>query len=371
MAEFVREASSDLTPLEHSNMIWRDSLKLMSLRGLLGAKGSGNPIIVDTGLTTKAGETNRYHFVPFANKPVIRGQDASITGNEYKFNEFSSDVTIDEVNFPFKKRGKMTDQRSILQIRAELGRQVSQHFSQYNEDQLFKVMTGGSVIETDASMQDSTNTTDRVNGASRCIRANGTSNYALVTEANSDNVAVFAALSATDKISPALIKRAGVMATTSTPYKMQPLRVGPNGEEVFILFVSPEVAYDLMEHPDWITHVLSVTDKGFENDEIATGALGVLDNVIVKRSERVIKVTDGTTSIARNLLLGGDAAVLAWSQTLDMVEEFTDYRRELGVNGSEIRGEGKLSFTDQTLSETNDTTQDIDYGIAQVLTASD
>ncbi len=160
------------------------------------------------------------------------------------------------------------------------------------------------------------------------------------------------------------------MARTSTPYKMQPLRVGPNNEEHFMLFVSLEVGYDLSEHPDWITHALSTSDKGFENDPIATGALGIIGNVIVKESERIIKVTDGTTSIARNLLVGADAVVLGFAQTLDLQEQWNDYRRELGINGSEIRGEAKLAFTDQTISVTNDTANDIDYGIAQVITAS-
>jgi hypothetical protein len=371
MASFVREAGSDLTPAEHSAQIWRDSLKLMSLKGLLGAKGSGNVIVVDNMLQNNAGDTIDYHFVPYADKQPIKGQDATIQGNEYSFSEYSTQLTIDEVNFPFKKRGKMTDQRSILDVRAELGRQIAQHNAQYNEDQLFKVMSGGGVSEALSALQDSTDTTDRVNGASRCIAANGASSFTVTTEAASDNTALFAAVTATDKISPALIKRAAVMARTSSPYKMQPLRVGPNNAEFFILYLSLEAAYDLTEHPDWITHALSTTDMNFGDDPIATNSLGVFGNVIVKESERIIKVTNGTRSIARNLLMGADAAVLGFSQTLDLQEQWNDYRRELGVNGSEIRGEVKLAFTDKDSSATNDTTADIDYGIAQVITASD
>lgn len=369
MAEFVRETGSNLTPIQHSNMIWRNTLKFNPLKGLFGAKDSGKAIVIDPTLKAKPGDVVRYHFVPFADQEPIRGQDATIKGNEYKFNQYHTSVTVDEVNFPFKKRGKMTDQRSILDVRAELTRQATQHITQYNVKQIHKVLTGGTVAEALSNLQSATNETDRVNGANRCIRASGTNSFATVTEALSDNKAIDAlTLAATDQLNPNLILAAVAMVRTSSPYKMQPMTIGKDGQEKFCLLVHPYCKKDLMRHPEWMTRAISVSDAGIDDDPIAKGALGVLDNVIIKESEHVI-VTTGSLSVnfAHNLLIGGDAAVLAWAQTTDYVEEWEDYRRELGVNVSEIRGEVKLAFTDKDAASADDTTKDIDYGVAQVI----
>jgi hypothetical protein len=49
-------------------------------------------------------------------------------------------------------------------------------------------------------------------------------------------------------------------------------------------------------------------------------------------------------TIARNLLLGADAAVMAYAQTLNYMEKKFDYDREMGVAADEIRGIKKLDY---------------------------
>jgi hypothetical protein len=81
-----------------------------------------------------------------------------------------------------------------------------------------------------------------------------------------------------------------------------------------------------------------------ENDPIATGAMGVWENIILKEADYLPTVTKGDVTIARNLLLGADAAAMAYAQTLNYVEQKFDYGREMGVAADEIRGIKKLDF---------------------------
>jgi N4-gp56 family major capsid protein len=373
MAEFKRNASDARTPEQHSNDIFRNTLNRDPLKPFMGRRGEGTMIVVDPSLTVKAGETTHFHFVPQADVDPIRGQDTSIKGNESKFSEFTTSVTVDEVNFAFKTTGDMTEQRTLINARMETMKQVENSFVLYNPKQLFKVMSGFGISDSDSLVASSTGTITRVNGQNRAIRADGTTDWALVTEGDSDNLAVFTNVTAADKLNPTLISRAAVMAATSTPYKLEPLRM-KDGDEVYVLFVSRKAGFDLRQNPDWIAHALAVPDRDWENDQIARGALGTIDNVIVKEVDWVKEVTDGSRSVARNLLVGANAVGLAFGKngTLRLVEDTEDYDREYGVRGVEIRGEVKLAFTDQTVSpDSNDTSNDIDYGIAQVLTASD
>jgi len=374
MAEFVRQAGDPLTPTQHSNKLFMEHLKLLTLRKqMMGAQGSGRPFIMDNTLRGKPGERIRHTYIPFVHSNPIVGQDKTIIGNEQKFFEFGLDVEIDEFNFPFKKRGKMTDQRTIYNVRQILSKQIAMSFEQFNEDQLFKVAAGVDYKDFNRTAYlSATNTDDRVNGNNRCFRASGANDSATVTEADSDNAALIAAMATTDTLSPTLIEDAAVNVRTgdslnndnsgsapaSNDYKLTPLRVGPDNEEMFILFVSLKAARDLKRNSDWLDHAYNLAERGFTDTPIAKGALGIWDNVIIKPSERILEFGNAGTQYARNLLFGADAVFCAWAQTLDYTEELSDYNRQLGVNGCEIRGETKVTFNG------------VDLGVAQVISAS-
>ena len=366
-SSYALPASDARTPEEWAREIFRDSLAQLPT-GLFGKKGAGKPIIVDTRLKGKKGDKITYPFVPFADVDPIRGQDASVEGSENKFDHFIASLTIDEVNFPFLTEGDMTNQRSILDARMELRRQIADHFAQWNMTTIFKVLAGIADTENATTYESATNTTDRVNGARRCIRASGSNGYAVVSEASSDNAALVAALATTDTISPSLIMATATMArtkTSSNPYRLNPLRI-TNMKKMFKLYISPETCLDLIVHPDWLVRAVMAVDQGLESDPVATGSIGIIKNVIVEEAEQIPNFVDGSSNnYARNLLVGQDAGVLGWARTLTYVEQEKDYKRKLGANGSELRGQIKLAFDNK-----DDTTADIDCGVIQVVTAA-
>ena len=373
MAEFTKATGSSFTPVRHSKEIFNEVLKKLSWRkqGMMGKKGSGAAIIVDNRLRGQVGDTIRMEFIPHAYADPLRGQDVTILGNENTLEEFGIDVVIDELNFPFRSNGKMTKQRTIWDIRAEMKSQIVNHFTQYNEDTWFKVLSGLAWNNDDkTAWQSATATADMVSGANRCIRADGANGFASVTAANSDNTALVAAMNTSDKLSPRLIEEANVMvgsadatsndsaSTATNTYLMQGIEEKTSGESVFCLYTSLQAARDLRFNSDWQNHSYSLAERGWESSPIARGALGTWDNTIVKKTQRIIKFLDGSSNLySRNLLIGADAMCCAWAQSFQYTEEPVDHKRKLSVNGSEIRGEVKLAFNG------------VDTGVAQIVTA--
>lgn len=373
MAHFVRDTGDDLNPIHWSNEIFYEHIKSLVVdKGMMGKMGSGRPIVMDRTLEANAGDTKRFTFIPYVSGTRIRGQDTMVTGNENSYNEFSLDVTVDEINIPFARKGKMTEQRTLYDTRKILSKMISTNFAQYNEETIFKVLSGVSFDDDDsATYLGAADATDRVNGDNRCIRANGANDSTEVDEDGSDTAALLSAMTTADKLSPTLIDDAVIMARTansssndtsgsdSNTYKLKPLRITEGNDEVFMLYVSLKAARDLRRNDDWLAHAYSLAERGFEKSPLAKGALGVWNNVIIKSAEHVLECgTAGTEVIARNLLVGADAMLCAWAQTLDYTEELEDHGRRLSVNGQEIRGETKVTFNG------------VDYGVAQVITAS-
>jgi hypothetical protein len=146
---------------------------------------------------------------------------------------------------------------------------------------------------------------------------------------------------------------------------MKPIKVGMNNEEYFCAFVSPISAKDLRYNPEWQAHAYTIAERGLggKDDLVGKGALGVWNNVIIKQSQHVIRFanTAATGYYARNLLLGADAMVSGWAQTLTFTEEEIDHGRVLSMSGYEIRGETKVTFNGQ------DNSTDVDLGVAQLV----
>ena len=353
MAAFVRATGDAKTPIQWSNQIFRNSLKAIETSAMLGAQGSGKAVVVDTRLKAKPGDTIRYPFIPYTQVNPLVGQDTTILGNERSLADYSVDLVVDEINFPYRKRGKMTDQRILFSARDEMHRQIEQNCAQYNDDQIFRILSGYSG-PTDTAVG-----TDRVNGAGRCAICTGTSGASVVTEANSDTTAIDGAGSTTDKMNVKAIEDALIIARQTGTYKVTPMSLGKDNVPVYILYVSLKAARDLRRDPEWQNHALELISLGLPHDLLGMGTLGVWNNVIVKSSERVLEVTTaGTDYYARNLLVGADAMCLGWAQTTQVTEELIDHDRELSVNGSEIRGETKLAFNG------------VDLGVLQLISAS-
>lgn len=378
MAYFIRGTGDPRTPLEHERAIFREYLTGTFFNTLLGQRGSGKPIAVNSDKFKGKGngDSIRYHFVPQYKGPGIRGQNKSVTGNENTLDEFYTDVRVDQITQAFKTKGKVTDLRTIIPIRDEFKTQLVNWFKMVTEWDTVAALTGymfdgaafldGYTIDENGLLQITGDayTTPLVNGAGRCFRSDhANSKYTTVdvAAADSSNEALLTDMTSTDIMTTAILDELQMRCKqANTKYAMKPIRM-KDGNEYYMLLLHPRAALQLRQDERWVkrqqTNYMGV--KTLENDPVATGAMGTWEKIIVKEADHITTCSnsDGSKTIARNLLLGADAAVMGYAQTLDYTEDYTDYKRIYGVAADEIRGIKKLDFNG------------VDLNIAQVITA--
>lgn len=378
MAYFIRGTGDPRTPLEHEKSIFREYLTGTFFNTLLGQRGSGKPIIVNSDKFKGKGngDSIRYHFVPQYKGPGIRGQNKSVTGNEKTIDEFYTDVRVDQIAQAFKTKGKVTDLRSIIPIRDEFKTQLVNWFKIVTEWDMVAALTGymtdgvefleGYTINEDGilAITGEAYTNPLVNGKGRCFRSdyeNKKFTTVDVAPENSSNEALLTDMTAEDIMSTALLDELQMRCKqANTKYAMKPIRM-KDGNEYYMLLLNPRAALQLRQDERWVKRQLSNYQgiKTLESDPVATGAMGTWEKIIVKEADHIstCSTPDGSKTIARNLLFGSDAAVMGYAQTLDYTEEYTDYKRIFGVAADEIRGIKKLDFNG------------VDLNIAQVITA--
>lgn len=363
MGFFIRGTGDGRTPLEHQKEIFQQYILNTNFSGYIGKKGSGKSIIIDdtafAGLGN--GDTRAYHFVPQFMGTGIRGQNASIEGNEKTISEFMTEVRVDQIAQAFRKKGKMTDRRTIINLRSEFKEQLTNWFKIWTEFDIIDALTGymydgasyldgfsrdentGSIIINGDAM-----TTPLVKGKGRCFRpdhtASGFKNI-IVPEENTSNDALLKDMVAEDVMNTKLLDSLQNLAKTAGKYPIKPVRL-KDGREYYVLVLHPAAAEQLRSDERWEKRVLASYqgNRSLENDPIATGAMGIWEKIIVKEADYIPSISNGNVTVARNLLLGADAAVMAYAQTIDYKEETFDYGREMGVAADEIRGIRKLEF---------------------------
>lgn len=351
MAFFIRGTGNKLTPLQHSLEIYREYMLNMFFKNMMGKRGSGKPIVTDDELFRGRGkgDVGRYHFIPQFRGAGIRGQNASVIGNENTLDEYFMDLRIDQITQAFAKKGKMTTKRMIWDFREEARHQLSEWFRMQTELDIIEALSGYCTDGATFVTGESALGLDAVNGSGRCIRpdyANSKFTSVTVEPGDTDTTSLLGSIASTDTMNTHLLDELQDFAKTgNSKYAMKPIRA-KDGEEYYMLVLHPKAAIALRRDERWEKRALaSMTGKGsLEGDPIATGALGVWEHIIVKEAQ-FVKTHKGTNvTIARNLLLGADAAVLAYGQTLDYTEELLDHKRVMSSAADEIRGIRKITF---------------------------
>lgn len=363
MGYFIRNTGDGRTPKEHEAEIFKQYIRGVVFNTLMGKRGSGKSIIMDDKKFAGMGkgDTRAYHFVPQFMGSGIRGQNASYEGNEKSIKEFMTEIRVDEIGQAFRKKGKMTDLRTIINLRAEFKEQLANWFRTWTEYDIIDALTGymydgasyidgfsrddetGQIIVSGAALK-----TPLVKGAGRCFRPDTTGTgfkNIVVPEADTTNEALLKDMVAGDIMNTQLLDQLQEFAKTAGKYPIKPVRL-KDGREYYILMLHPSAARELRADERWEKRILANYQgcNSLENDPIATGAMGVWEKIIIKEADYIPSISNGTVTVARNLLLGADAAVMAYAQTLNYMEKKFDYDREMGVAADEIRGIKKLDF---------------------------
>lgn len=163
-----------------------------------------------------------------------------------------------------------------------------------------------------------------------------------------------AGTTANDKLTCALISRARRKAMLHAP-KVNPVKV--DGQDRYIMLVSPWAAKDLKTDPVWVQSQAQANVRGRENP-IFTGALGEYDGVILYEYERILNTTTGASNanVCHNLLLGKQAACFGVAKEATPIKQVSDYGNREGNGISLYAGIEKSKYNNK------------DYGVIQVIT---
>lgn len=163
-----------------------------------------------------------------------------------------------------------------------------------------------------------------------------------------------AGTAATDKLTCKLISAARRKAKMHSPM-VSPIKV--DGQDKYIMLVSPWAARDLKEDPVWQSAQQNANVRGSKNP-IFTGALGEYDGVVLYEYERVVTANEGASgaTVNRNLLLGKQAACFGIATEPKHIVQDDDYGNVQGNGIAIMAGIEKSKYDNK------------DYGVIQVVT---
>lgn len=155
--------------------------------------------------------------------------------------------------------------------------------------------------------------------------------------------------------------------------KIEPTEVSTkNGfpEEKHILFIEPEAYLSLYNDPDWKSMMFQGMIRGQNQAESISGARfkGEVDGVSVyvcpELTRQRVLSADGNKNAAWGLFLGAQAFGMSWGMRPTFNEEYFDYKNNVGMCVSEIRGVKSLMFPSKVNEAVN-----VERGIIHVFTS--
>lgn len=264
--------------------------------------------------------------------------DGTLEGNEEALVTYTQNVTIDQLRHAVRSSGKMSEQRVPFSVRAEARDGLADWWSDRIDRWFFNQLTGNTV-QADV----------RYTGM-QAVTAPDAGHMVFPGVAIAE-----ASLSATTsmRFSLALIDKAVERAKTAVN-ALRPIMVG--SKKMYVAFLHPYQVTSLRvsaSNTQWSDIQRSAMQGGqIDDNPIFTGALGVYNNTVLHESTRVplvVGATGGTSDVARAILCGAQAGVMAFGRghgknTFSWKEELFDYENQLGVGAGCIGGLVKTRF---------------------------
>ena len=274
---------------------------------------------------------NRGKDVTFGLKMKIEGSgvtgDNTLAGNEVAIDTYTQTITLDQLRQGVLSKGKMADKKVLIDFRVEALDSLKVWFAETMEKDLIDTLSGATGTLTAGinsatwAYADNTYTTWNDNGTIK-----------VTTPAS--------ALAVDDTITPELISSAVARCKLADP-KFRPIRAG--GKDYYLLLVHPESAHELKNDSDWQAAQQNAMPRGTDNP-LFTGALGMWDGVVVHEHDLIQKVTVNSLNANRNLMLGSQAAAVAFGGDHQWHEETVDRGNKLSISAAIIYEMAKTSF---------------------------
>ncbi len=259
--------------------------------------------------------------------------DSTLEGFEEQMTDYDEDVAIDQLRHAVRLTGRMDEKKNAYNMRVSAKNRLADWWAERLDKEILDKLCG----KTSSTFAN----TPTAAAATRSVFAGGQTSVGAVTAAM--------------KMDTKVLDAAKQMAKLASPM-IRPVRVG--GKEYYVVILHPYSATDLRQDPVWNQAQRDANVRG-EDNPIFSGALGIYNGMVIHEHEYIYATTDGSGSanVARNILCGQQAGVIAWGAPVQWVEKSFDYGNSWGISVGAIFGVIKPLFNA------------LDYGVVTMFAA--
>lgn len=338
-----------LTPIQKVNWAretWSAARDQMFLKNFMG-KGQNNVVQVIKELTkTEKGDQCLFQLVADLVGDGVAGDDER-EGNEEAMQSHSQIITIDQISHGVKNKGKLADQRTVINFR-EQGRDKLAYWLANRCDQLaLLTMSGiGYNFNNDGSPRIGSVFPSLQFAAD--VRAPSAKRSLMWTGTSLD-------LSSTASITNAFVPKYAMIVDAiayAKEHRIKPLMKG--GKSYYVMFVAPGTLAALKKDPDYLRAVVAVATKDGQDSPWFTGATVTVDGAVLHEYNLVYTTkgaaagakwgAGGNVNGTRTLVCGAQALGMADLGPGDWVEKLFQYESQVGLNLDKILGFLKPQF---------------------------
>ncbi len=383
-------SANALTQKKWSETQFKYLLANSILSKFMGMPGEGKPIVIDQDLNKNTkGDTITYKLLT----PLTSAggsDDTDIEGNEEDAELFNMPISVHERSNGVVMKGLMSDKRTTFNILRDGFTLLADWSMEQIENDLIYAACGlgnqaGYVGEgaTDiATVNEKAPSTNRHLVGGQTLAGVETWIAAGTDASITANVTNY--LFGSKVIGK--MKRAAQLATPKVP----PVKI--NGKSSYIMFIHPlqtmalraetgtNSFMDLQKYANTRGGGNPVFGReGEGEDRMWDGLIGIFDDVLIYESERLptrvagqvfhlstdtvdAAIVSGTYRLARCVLMGSNAVVLAWGQHWQRRTKQFDYDRKTGVAMDALYGVSKTQFRDPGLNQSANDAQE-DYAV--------
>jgi N4-gp56 family major capsid protein len=260
--------------------------------------------------------------------------DDELEGNEEAMTDYDEDVAIDQLRHAVRLKGKMDEKKNAYNMRESAKNRLKIWWAERIDKEILDKLCG--------KASSTFGNTPTAPAASRSIWAN--------------NAGADTSLTADEVMDTKCLIAAKQMAKMASP-KVAPLRIG--GKDKYVCIMHPYQYTDLKKDPVYKQEAREAGERG-DNNPIFTGALKEYDGIVIHEHEYCYAWAGGAASIpvARAVLCGQQAAVIAWGAAVAWVEKSFDFGNKWAISCGAIFGVIKPMFNS------------VDYGVITIASAA-
>lgn len=287
-----------------------------------------------TDLRKEAGDTINFGLGMKLTVTGGRTGDSALEGQEVAMTDYAETIAIDQLRNGVLLTGRMDEKKNCYDMRVSAKNRLADYWAERIDYEIINKICGN-VNTTFAN-------TPTAAASTRAVRAGGAAAITDITTAMKMDCKVLDLAKQTAKLASPMIR---------------PLKI--NGKDYYAAILHPYDATNLRQDPVWHQAQREANVRGEENP-IFNGALGIYNGIVIHEHEYIYRTNDGNTSayVARNVLCGQQAGVIAWGASVDWVEKSFDYGNQFGVAVGAIFGVIKPMFNS------------VDYGVITMYAAS-